>query len=410
MKDLDLIDNAEQLIAPKKDKQKQSLITFAKLNKYFIFPFLCPIFCTISNYFYVHADKSKVTNNIFICITIFYQLPYIVGGLIYFVSYFKQKKIKINENNKEKSDKEIEYIYNEKTIKINTKKILLLILLISILFLFNEFFGYLYIKQNMLIIRLYYIFFIPIFSKFILKENIYKHQYLSYIISIIGIILIIIASYLDFESEDKLSNIFKIVKGCIYSLIFVLIKYLNEIYYISPFKTSLLFGIIALLLISLFFIIYSLIKYQDLSYFNDCFDFSKVEDKAKVIIYFILAFIFDTCLKIFVLLSLIYFSPILLLITNILIPILSWIEELIEKGQSMPTVIIYPIGYTIILFATLMYNEIIILNFCGLNKNTKKFVEQRQNKESIELIKYRNGSFNHNNTLMTEDETINSDD
>ena len=163
-------------------------------------------------------------------------------------------------------------------------------------------------------------------------------------------------------------------------------------------------------MISLFFIIYSLIKYHDLSYFNDCFDFSKVEDKVKIIIYFILSFIFDTCLKIFVLLSLIYFSPILLLITNILIPILSWIEELIEKGQSMPTVIIYPIGYTIILFATLMYNEIIILNFCGLNKNTKKFVEQRQNKESIELIKYRSGSFNHNNTLMTEDETINSDD
>ena len=44
-----------------------------------------------------------------------------------------------------------------------------------------------------------------------------------------------------------------------------------------------------------------------------------------------------------------------------------------------------------------------------MNKNTKKFVKLRQSKESIELIKYRS-IIKHNNTLLTEDETINSDD
>ena len=35
----------------------------------------------------------------------------------------------------------------------------------------------------------------------------------------------------------------------------------------------------------------------------------------------------------------------------------------------------------ILLFGILVYNEIIICNFWGLNYNTKKFIEQRQNIE-----------------------------
>ena len=32
------------------DKQKKPLITFAKINKYFIIPFLTPVFCMLANY------------------------------------------------------------------------------------------------------------------------------------------------------------------------------------------------------------------------------------------------------------------------------------------------------------------------------------------------------------------------
>ena len=43
------------------------------------------------------------------------------------------------------------------------------------------------------------------------------------------------------------------------------------------------------------------------------------------------------------------------------------------------------IGYFIALFSTLIYNELIILNCCGLNKNTKKFVNKRIYKELEEI-------------------------
>ena len=51
---------------------------------------------------------------------------------------------------------------------------------------------------------------------------------------------------------------------------------------------------------------------------------------------------------------------------------------------------IYPIGYIIVLFSSLVYNEIIILNFYGLSQNTKKFVDQRMIKEISEMNKLMN--------------------
>ena len=56
----------------------------------------------------------------------------------------------------------------------------------------------------------------------------------------------------------------------------------------------------------------------------------------------------------------------------------------------MPEGVLYPLGYLIVLFASLIYNEIIIFNFWGLSKDTKKFVEERLKEESNDLRKTEN--------------------
>ena len=165
-----------------------------------------------------------------------------------------------------------------------------------------------------------------------------------------------------------------------FSLFYVLIKYLVEKYYISPLKISLITGILALFLDCIVSIIYSLIRYHDLSYLKNAFDFSQEENKFKISIYIILYNLFKLLQQFFVLLALFYFSPTLLIITNIISPFLSWIVFGIQDIDSyfkMPDVVLYPIGYIIVIFSALIYNEIIIFNFCGLNKDTKKFVNQR---------------------------------
>ena len=52
----------------------------------------------------------------------------------------------------------------------------------------------------------------------------------------------------------------------------------------------------------------------------------------------------------------------------------------------MIDIVLNSIGFLIALFSALIYNEIIILNFCGFNKNTKKFVNQRLDEELKEII------------------------
>ena len=135
------------------------------------------------------------------------------------------------------------------------------------------------------------------------------------------------------------------------------------------------------------FIIYSLIKYDDLSYFCDCFGFSPKKNKFIIIIYIILYNLFYMIGELLLFLSLFYFSPTLLVITNMISPFIYWIIISIEYGVKIPDDVLLSIGYLITLFSSFFYNEIIIFNVCGLNKNTKKFVNQRLNKEAEQLKK-----------------------
>ena len=363
---------------------KNSLVTFAKLNKYFLIPFLCPIFCTLTNYFLGELMKSSAIKKVEFIGLIYVELSYVFGGLFHFVSYFSLKVKKEKERN---SNTGITYIYNESGKNYNITKVLLLILLMGILMGINEFIIIFSRNEcnNLFEFRLYFLFFIPLFSKFILKENIYKHQYLSIIIAIAGVILLIIPVCLEFQKGDIIPNILNFIAGIGYPLFLVDIKYISQKYYIAPLKLSLLFGIVSIILTCFIFIIYSLIKYHDFNYFNDMVNFSESDDKTKIIIYIIITFLFAITLRVLTLLAIFYFSPTLIIVTDIISPMLSWIIYTIQNCESIIYAIINPIGYLIVLFSSLIYNEIIIFNFCGLSKDTKKYVDLRVNEE-IEQI------------------------
>ena len=148
------------------------------------------------------------------------------------------------------------------------------------------------------------------------------------------------------------------------------------------------------------FIIYSLIKYHDLSYFKDCFDFSEYDNKLIISIYFVVTFLIETTHQVFTLLAIFYFSPTLIIVTDIISPMLLWIVLSTQNIYSTLEIILNPIGYLIVIFSSLIYNELIILNFCGLSKNTKKFVENRESEETIQI----------NYSLEVEENMHNSDD
>ena len=393
----------------KEEKQKQKLFSFAKMNKYFIFPFLCPIYCMLGNLFIGLIIDDKGFKNKEFSITLFICFSYSVGGLLYFISSIRTKTaetkddaIIYREKEREKSISSIKFIYNDGLRK-NRFKIFGILFIMSSCLSLCTICSLLALDKNVFQERLYFLFFIPLFSKVILKDDIFKHQIVSLIIAVIGMIFLFIPIILVIGKEDIIINILLFITCVGYSLHLVLTKFLTHNYYISPYLCLLFLGLLSFILTFFGFVIYSLIKYQNLSYISDSLDFSEIESGLNTILYFFGVFIFGTILQIFSILVIYYFSPTLYMVTDIISPMLLWIIQSLMKGEKLINVIFYSLGYLIVLFASLIYNEIIICNFYDLNKDTKKCLEERQTEELISLretenqIKYGNQNQKENN-------------
>ena len=363
--------------------KKECLFSFDRINKYYLFPFLAPIFCMLANFF-LYLVRNKINDkegNYEFILSIFINFSYIFGGSIYFISFIRTK----TEETKEhaiihKNRNSLNLIYNEgpkKDKKIIFGILLLMSILLSIYIICNSFsFG-----RTVLEKRIFYLFFISIFSRCILKSKIYKHQILSLSLSFIGLIILFLPFLSKIKNDDIPINICNILSAVFYSFFLVLIKYSTHRYFLSPYLCLLLVGCFSLIITLIGFIIYSLIKNNDLAYIIPKFDSIQNHLGIRYYIYIFLSFLFCSLLQIFSFLVVYYFSPLLLVITDIISPMLSWALENIIEAESYHDLIFKSIGYFIELIAAFIYNEIIICNFCGFNKYTKKCIEERQNKE-----------------------------
>ena len=139
---------------------------------------------------------------------------------------------KSTENRKEplteniKTNQSFEYIYIEKEINIDQTKLLLLLVTIAILLTVYETFDGIYSDDevNIFGLEVYFFIYSPIFCKFILKENIYKHHYFSLFIGVIGIALVSIPVGLKLSDKDKIPNLYNFIVATSITLFFIIIK------------------------------------------------------------------------------------------------------------------------------------------------------------------------------------------
>jgi hypothetical protein len=398
-----------------KKVEKKCLFSFAKINKYFIFPFLCPIFCVIANYFiFLILKKENIKHKEFIlsnavCAT------YIGGGLLYFISSIgtkteEKRNEEVENKQKERSPSSITYIFNDGLRKQNKSKIFGILIIMSIIIVLVEICALYSFDNNVFEQRLYILFSIALFSKIILKDNIFKHQILSLFISFIGLILLFFPVLFVIKTNDILANIFLFLTSVPYGLFFVLIKDLTQHYYILPYLLLLYVGFFAIVMLFVGYAIYSLITRKDFSFIIECFDFSEVENGLKLFFYFLGTFIFGSLLQAFSVLVIFYFSPTLLMVTDIISPMITWIIHSIEESQEIKTTIFRIFGYFVVLIGSLIYNEIVICNFCGFNTYTKKYLDKRQNEESTLLRKTEFEIKNKElNQTQSDNESVDSD-
>ena len=290
----------------------------------------------------------------------------------------------------------------KKKIKIRNKNNILYLLLISILQMIATLFKNIFKESinsrliNNLPILMESIFII-IFSMIFLGFSLYIHQYLSLAIILICIIIFYIESII-YETNLTVINIFQsFIYTFFYEKIYCLSdvlgkKYLNKYmddFYLFLFKIGIITTIPLL--------IYDIIAF-----------FCKLDIKYHGIIQTIFVdselWVFPSTLLTYILseiglwLTIYYFSPCHLIILGTLEDFLELIfsflyinNKLYNIGRKEIIITFYAL-YPIVFFSILVFNEIIILNLCGLNENTTKYIMKR------ELIDDKKSYYSRNNT------------
>ena len=377
------------------NKKSVHLFSFQRLNKYFLMPFFIPIICFSTKFFSEtmktdggNIDIKDVSEDNKYTFMFLYQIIQSIclflGGLLYFVSVYISKSQRDFDNGGLKYSPTISSkTFTKSTINIkkDNKKKFIIILMPFLLITYNIgiAFGVGYPQLEK---RVYFLFFITLINVFIFKKQIYRHQKLSLVITLIGIFPIYLSFglFLNKELYSIIYDIFLLIGSFCYSVYLILIKYLTLQKRISIFLLLLYQGILCVLYTIIIFIILSLSKNENLDYISNIFYCSNTNFVCishfylKIIFYFIL----NTILQTLIFLVVYIFSPELFAISDIWSPLFSFIALCIQiKEDNWIKIFLTILGYLIIAFGAFIYNEIIVFNFCGLNENTWEAIDEK---------------------------------
>ena len=386
-------------------KERVPLFSFQKLNKYFLMPFFVPIICFTTKFFSermktdgYRIDIRDVTSDNTHTFVFLYQIIQsiclILGGLLYFVSQHTSKsrrdsrKSSIVSGDTDSVDKNKNKFLKKRkkgncfknNIKV-IKKSLIISFMPILLIVYNIGIAY-GVKYPQLEKRVYFLLFITLINVFIFKKEIFSHQKLSLIITAIGTIPIYTAFfiYLDKELYNFFYDIFLLVGSFCYSFYLVFIKYLTCNKGMSVFLLLLYQGLLCFIYTIILYIAISLSIKGDFTYIYNIFHCTETNYICISYYYFkiIMYLILNTVLQALIFLVVYLFSPELFAISDIFSPLFSFIALWIETGEENGMKIFLTVlGYLIIAIASFIYNEIIVLNFCGLNENTWNAIDQK---------------------------------
>ena len=230
------------------------------------------------------------------------------------------------------------------------------------------------------------------FSVLILKNKLYKHHILSFLIIIIISILYYVYYLLYlYQSEYLLNNLMNYLSRILLSLTYIFYKYFMLIKYIDKFETLLYEGIIELVLG-----IIELIITTNIGYLDDFYGFIKNANGIQIL-FIILIIIFEFLYNSLKIIVNDYFSPHFVFLLNLIseMPTILFCWAL-EKLNIIFSIFSTLIGF-VYTFALFIYTEIIEINYCGLSRMTEKNIHLRAKNESLSM----NDDTENENNLIT---------
>ena len=396
------------------------LIEFGIIDFKIIIPLIYPIFYQIRRL--IHKDDEKALFEFF---TNF--CGYLFSGIVYLIIKHRMKKLnsknieKINsknDNDKEDSGKELVNVVTEKQFrlvstikfsenqlnlekkkidKINSKKQYIYVLSLVLIYLFPMFLDSYTLVNNFDIgtsssISLFVsIFSNIILSKIILGEKIYSHQIFASMIILISILIVIILfliKAIPIESKIGINIVLITIVSSFYSFFNIMEKRYYNKFVDSPYHLMYVIGLFATILILVYEIFTVIIVGIDSNLNGIFYQFYKNCERFQYL--YILIFISDILTAFIWLwgiqLTVYFFTPCHFIISESISQIISFfindtISEYSDGEQG--TIIIF---FFIIIFATLIYNEVLIINICSLSNNTKKNINLRQLRESESIL------------------------
>ena len=394
-------------------------MVYTNKKKYFFFPKLSLKYLLFLFFFIASFIKKTVQtyfeNNQKIAIEFLKLYMYDVGDFLSIIPLIITKIRMKTEKKKEESNEEIsksmnitnniELIYNNDIEDKNNCNAFKYVFIFTIADMVAQLAPVVYyvikedqklaVKQANLNTRfIFNIIFIIIFSRIILKTKFYRHHIFAFSIDIFGLIVLTIIDIIIItnDSGDNITMsiiyiLVKILGVILYSLQNSLAKYLFLYYYLTTYSL--------LVNKSIFQFFYLLI-------FSFPFIFKKMEikDGESKTIFSMIADIFED--KIYYGIVIGYtitsffcnnlgckiieeFSPNHFIIAKLLENFGIFLIDLIINGPDSEVylIVVKIIMNIILILSSLIFNEILVINICGLSKDTKLFLDYEAEKEEL---------------------------
>ena len=263
-----------------------------------------------------------------------------------------------------------------------------------------------------------------IFSLILLNEKLDKtqiknffifkgHQVFPLIIIFIFSLFLILYNFFKisrFKHLYGLNMLFYIICFVLTGLEFTIIKYLVDKLFINKFLILGIKGILGTIVFTIINITLSKKNFE--GFFDDILSFEYTYNPEEFKVWFKIFYIITLCFLQYLKIEVINrFSEIFLLSTLMITDIIYFPLYCIErfavqqfKISTFDTFILNSFIGVINLIMMLIFNEILELNFCGLNKHLRKNIINREENEAMELITTGN---NDNNPEEIEEEECN---
>ena len=352
-----------------------AIISLGKIDKKMFSILIGCIFCFLSRS--VSAFEATILFDHPIIVSFSIAIAKCFNIIPFIIIKLRSKKVHKSDNeNNNKINKEVELYYIKTRIK-NKVKYAYYLLISFVLFMMSILYS---ITQDMKAnYWIWDIVFTTILSHLMLKFKLYKHHYLCIImIILIGVIIDLIYENIQNDfSNNILSVLFKFLREVCICLFDVISKYVMDTKYCSVYELSFFTGVFDFILIGIFAIFdYYFLNIDDIGQFFK--DLNGIEF-LKLLGVMITQLGIDLC-------SLITernYTACHIFIIYVFGQMVYYIDN------SWKSLIIF-ICFFFILIISLIFNEIIELNFCGLSDNIKRNIINRGELEdyNIEQIEH----------------------